>query len=210
MAGKAWNDVPPAPRPAPPPSSKGGWQSNPGGNAKGAPAPPQYSPPVIPNQSGNYSRPSAPPTAGPGPIGGIGVPPPINQYLGGDTTYLNQQRAFQKALADFLAQETQQKSKINEDYGSATKALGGQKEFDLNNMMQDFASRGLINSGLYAGAVGDYNKGFLQQMNELTKNQRRSLADLLAGETNFKKEQSLAAQRAREEAIARRASQYGL
>lgn len=203
---KGWAPSAPSPKPAPPPAQKG-WQSMP---------PPRISPPpVVPNNSGYYSRPSPPPSGGPGPMPQIAPPPAppppdITTYLGHDTTYQGQVRQYQKALADFLAQETQQRGKINEDYGSATKALGTQKTFDLNNMLQDFASRGLVNSGLYSGAVGDYNTNYLQQLNELTKGKRRSLADLLLGETNFRKEQTLQQQKAREDAIARRASQYGL
>src|SRR6266536_957972 len=103
--------------------------------------------------TGNYSRPSPPPQSNAGPIASVSPPPPdINTYLGHDTTYLGQVRGYQKALADYLAQETTQRGKITEDYGSATKALGEQKGLDLNNMLQDYASRGLANSGLYAGA----------------------------------------------------------
>lgn len=167
-----------------------------------------YSPTIVPNSSGNYVRPSAPPSAGPGPINPIA--PSIGSYLGADTTYQGQRQNFQKTLADFLSNEKLQKSKFTEDYGGAKTALGSQKTQDLSNIQQDYAGRGLLTSGLYAGAVGDYEKDFLQKLSELTKGYNRSLGDLNLGEINFRKEQQLADQRARQEALARRASQYGI
>jgi hypothetical protein len=178
-------------------------------------AQPAYSAPaVVSNSSGNYQRPSAPPAQNPGPIAPIAPPAPaiptINAYLGHDTTYLNQQREFQNALANYLAQEKQQRGKLTEDYGGAQKALNDQKGIDLGNIQSDFASRGLLTSGLFADANSQYNTSFLQKLAELTKNQQRGLADLTSGETDFRKNQSLESQRAREQAIARRASKYGL
>lgn len=171
-------------------------------------------PPVISNSSGSYQRPSAPPSGAAGPIPQIAPPAPaapsINQYLGMDTGYQQQVRQFQNALANYLASEKQQRGKINEDYGSATQALNTQKGLDLQNIQDDYGSRGLLTSGLFADANSKYNTDFLQKLAELTKNQRRGLSDLSSGEADFRKQQSLETQRAREQAIARRASKYGL
>lgn len=186
-------------------TSKKGWRA--------PPAP--YVPPVVSNSSGNYQRPSPPPSPNPGAIPTIASPAPpaapnINAYLGMDTTYLQQKRDFQNALANYLSQERTQKSKLNEDYSSANNALNTQKTQDLGNIQSDYASRGLLTSGLFADANAKYNTDFLQKLAELTKNQRRGLTDLTSGETDFRKQQLLEEQRAREQAIARRASKYGV
>lgn len=192
---------------------KQGWKPTP---APRPPAMPSYAPSVISNSSGNYVRPSPPPSSGPGPIPSISPPPrapsapSINAYLGMDTTYQQQVRDFQNALASYLASEKTQKSKINEDYGSANKALNTQKTQDLAGIQNDFASRGLLTSGLFADANSKYNTDFLSKLAELTKNQRRGLTDLSTGETDYRRQQTLETQRAREQAIARRASKYGL
>lgn len=169
--------------------------------------------PVVSNSGGSYSRPSAPPSGGMGGVQQIAQPQPpmsINQWLGHDTQYLSQKRDFQNALAGYLSTEKMQKGKINEDYASANKSMGVQKTQDLGNIQSDYASRGLLNSGLFADANAKYNADFLQRLAELTKNQRRGLGDLMTGETNFRKQQQLEEQRAREQAIARRATKYGL
>lgn len=178
-----------------------------------APPPPvhHYTPPITSNSSGHYTKPVQPAPVQTGPIQPVKPPPPsINAYLTKDTTYQQQLRSLGKSLADFLAQQKQQNSRINEDYTSANSALNTQKTFDLKNIEDDFASRGLLTSGLYAGEVGDYNTNFLQQLNELTKGKNRSLADLLSQKTQFQSQQQLAQQAAREAAIRRRAEQYGL
>jgi len=179
-----------------------------GGRVAAAPAAPS----VVSNSSGNYSRPVSPPAASAGPMPSIAqpAPPSINAYLGMDTTYQQQVRDFQRALADYLSQETVQRSKINEDYGSATKVLGTQKDTDLQNLQSDYASRGLLTSGLFADANAKYNDNYLAQLAELTKNQRRGLADLTTGETQFRNQQKLSTERAREQAIARRAAKFSL
>ncbi len=184
---------------------KKGWRPTPA-----PPAPP--APPVVSNSSGSYQRPAPPPVPNAGGVPTIGAPPgapSINSYLGVDSTYQQQMREFQAALASYLGSEKIQKSKINEDYGSANKALNTQKVQDLDNMQQDYASRGLLTSGLFADANSKYNTDFLAKLAELTKNQRRGLTDLSTGETEFRKQQQLEQQRAREQAIARRASKYG-
>lgn len=193
MADKGWDSSKP-------------WQAT--RQPQNTPAPPR----VVPNNSGNYTRPSPPPVANTGPIQPISPPrpPDINAYLGHDTTYQGQVRNYNKTLADFLANETQQRNRITGDYGSAKHAMDTQKTMDLGNIQQDYASRGLLNSGLFAQANSDYNTDWLAKLAELTKGRDRSLADLLSQETNFRKEQQLALQAAREAAIQRRAAQYGL
>lgn len=182
----------------------------------GAGAPQHAAPAVISNSNGNYSRPISPPSMSAGPMPSIAQPAPappppsLNQYLGMDTTYQQQMRDFHNALAGYLSQEKLQQGKINEDYGSATKALGTQKDTDLQNIQSDYASRGLLTSGLFADANSKYNADYLQKLAELTKNEKRGLSDLLTGETSFRNQQKLESQRAREQAIARRASKYGL
>lgn len=195
----------------------GANSSNTGGAAGGAkrkPPPnrtPPPSPPVASNNSGQYSRPAPPPAANPGPITPVKPPPPsINAYLAGDSTYQGQLSQFHNALAQFLAQEKTNKSRITTDYNTANKALNDQRSLDLKNIQDDYASRGLLTSGLFAGANSDYQKNFLQQIAELTKNRDQSLADLITGQTQFQNQQTADQEAARQEAIRRRAQKYGL
>lgn len=180
-----------------------------GGAKGGTRKPPPRRLPIGSNSTGHYSTPISVPQNNPGPIQPV-APPSIEQYLGGDTTYQQQLRGFGKSLADFLAAQKLQNSKITQDYAAAQRAMNQQKVGDLKDIENDFASRGLLSSGLYAGAVGDYNTDFLQKLGQLTTQEKRSLADLLTQKTNFISQQKLDQQKAREGAINRRAAKFGL
>lgn len=186
------------------------WNQGPAQKRRSGPTGTPPPPVIIPNASGNYTTPSRPPTGGPGAIPQISSPPPLQQYLAGDTTYQNQMRNYTKTLSDFLANLKVQRGKVGEDYGAAQRSMNTQKGLDLKNIENDFSGRGLLTSGLYAGAVGDYNTDFLQKLAELTKQRDRSLAGYKTDETNFRRQQALEQQAAREAAVRRRASQYGI
>lgn len=153
--------------------------------------------------SGKYSRPAAPPAAAPGPID-------PNAWLGADTGYQDQLRQLQLALANFNADVTRRQGDIGTQYESSNKAMQDQKVIDLKNMESDWAGRGLLRSGLYAGAVGDYNKEFDQRIADLLSGRDRSLAQLLQEQNQFKTQQELDAQAAREQALRRRSESLGV
>lgn len=174
------------------------------------PPQPQYRPAtppaaVSPSYTGQYVRPQAPPAAtNPGPIQSI------EAYLGGDTGYQSQMRSFQQALQDFLADVTRRRGTLETDYGTSQKAMNDQREMDLDKIKDDYGARGLGRSGLYADAVGDYNTEFGTRMSELERRQKEALGGLAQEEGNYKSQQELKTQQAKEQAIARRAAQYGL
>lgn len=175
-----------------------------------APPQPQYRPStppaaVSPSYTGQYVRPQAPPAAtNPGPIQSI------EQYLGGDTGYQQQIRSFNQALQDFLADVTRRRGTLETDYGTSQKAMNDQREMDLDKIKDDYGARGLGRSGLYADAVGDYETEFGTRMSELERRQKEALAGLTQEEGNYKSQQELKKQQAREQAIARRAATMGL
>lgn len=175
-----------------------------------APPQPQYRPAtppaaVSPSYTGQYVRPQAPPAAtNPGPIQSI------EQYLGGDTGYQQQIRSFNQALQDFLADVTRRRGTLETDYGTSQKAMNDQREMDLDKIKDDYGARGLGRSGLYADAVGDYETEFGTRMSELERRQKEALAGLTQEEGNYKSQQELKQQQAREQAIARRAATMGL
>jgi hypothetical protein len=80
----------------------------------------------------------------------------------------------------------------------------------LEDLMNEFASRGLIQSGLYAEEQGNFQNKFTEQMQALQQQQAGLLADLLSQETNFKREQALAIEKAKQDALQRRSSKYNI
>lgn len=172
-----------------------------------------YRPPVASTQTGQYvpSVRSVPNNMIPGSIGQIqGNAPSLEAFLGGDTGYQNQLRQFQQALNDFLADVTRRRGSLETDFGTSKKAMGDQRVKDLDMIEDDFGARGLLTSGLYGKAVGDYESEYNQRLEELTRRNQEAMAGLQQEEGTFKSQQQLKEQAAKEGAIRRRAEQYGL
>lgn len=155
--------------------------------------------------SGKYSRPSAPPVAAPGPM-----QTDPNAWLGADVPYQDQLRQLQLALSNFNADVTRRQGDVGTQYETSNKSMQDQKVMDLKNMEADWAGRGLLRSGLYANAVGDYNKEFDQRVTDLVSGRDRTLAQLLQEQNQFKTQQGLDAQAAREQALRRRSESLGV
>ncbi len=176
-----------------------------------APAPTQRAiqmPRLTANSGGQYSRtsrPAAPPSVQPGPV----VTDP-SAWLGTDTGYQGQLRDLQLALSNFNADATRRRGDIGTDYGTSQHALQDQKGLDLKSMESDWAGRGLLRSGLYATAVGDYNKEYDQRLAQLLSSRDRALSQLTQEQNSFRTQQGLDTQAAREAALRRRASTLGV
>lgn len=145
--------------------------------------------------------------------------PSIDEFLGSDTGYQEQVAALQKAMADYQGQMGQQKSQYGVDYSAKVNELGFNKDRNaaggaykdaLRGTENDFASRGLLNSGLFGQADADVTNQFGRRQGDLDRAQSDFLSGLEQAFTNFQSEQGLTSQRAKNEAIARRAAQYGV
>ena len=160
--------------------------------------------PVYSNQIGNYSQPVPVPSQVPGNI------TDINAYLGQDTGYQGQLRDYDKALQDFLADVTRRRGTLETEFGLSNKALYDQRVKDLEAIKDDFGARGLLRSGLYAGELSDYETEFGQRKSDLARRNTDALSGLTQEESSFKSQSELKKQKAREDAIARRAATYGI
>lgn len=140
-------------------------------------------------------------------------PPPvpsIKEFLAGDSAYKSQQDAIAKALADYTAQYQTQLENYTIGHKSRLGDLGIARERGAEDLENDFAGRGLLRSGLYADELGKFNSDFDRQASDLEAALAEYTSNLSTGKQNFTTEQQLARQRAEQEAIARRAAQYGL
>jgi hypothetical protein len=176
---------------------------------------------ITPTTSGQYTT-QAPAARVAGPMmsdrrkpkkkhksGGGGIPG-INKYLAGDTTYQDQISQLMKQREQFNRSNSSQQSMVNQDFGTALDKMLRQKDTDHKSMTGDFASRGLLNSGLFTKSVGDYDTNYQQQYNELATGQQRSLSDLLEALANYGTENDAATLAAKQDAIRRRAQKYGI
>lgn len=165
-------------------------------------APKRVAPKPAPKPTAKIVTPPSPPKPPP--------PPSVSQYLASDSTYQAQLAAFNKALADYQADQGLSRTDYQTGYDQNYRDIGLAKEEAAQNLEEDFASRGLLKSGLYAADLGELNKQYQNQYTDLG-NQRTSFFDQLAQDlAKYKNDQSVQKQNAYAEAVRRRAEKYNL
>lgn len=155
--------------------------------------------------SSGTRAPSGPPASAAGPVA-----PSVDDYLGSDSGYQQQLRELANALAQFTGDVTKRRGDLTTEYGLSKKAMEDQKVKDLDLMEDDFGARGVIRSGLYGQAVGDYNTEYGKRATDLDRGQTNALAGLDTETNRFKSQQQLSTESAKEAAIRRRAESYGI
>lgn len=164
-----------------------------------------YRPPSIrTTASGQYTKPMPVPAA---TAGGI---PDIGAFLGSDTAYQDQLRQFAQALADMNADVTRRRGSIGAQFETSKKGMADQRVKDLSNIEADYGARGLLRSGLYAKAQGDYETEYNNRLTDLGRQNTDALSQLDQELNQYQSQQNLQTQAAREAAIRRRAEQYGV
>lgn len=183
------NPAPPRPSsPAPTYTSSTGTYSSGGGGGGG----------------GNYSSYAAPSTPPPPP------PMSINDWLNQDSTYQSQESALKKALTDYIAQQGVAKNQYNVDYTGRTHDLALQKTRSLDDQANDFASRGMYFSGVYGKDMSNLVGDFARRQSDMDTAKANYFANLANDLGNFQDQQQLTETKAKQDAINRRAAQYGL
>lgn len=171
-------------------------------------------PRTSPRRTSSPSPPSSPPRSSPGrvntPTPPKPKPPSIKEYLAGDEAFQQARRGSKRSLNDFLSDLQRRRGEAKTSFKQTTQSMERDRERQLERMKDEFASRGLIHSGLYAKEQGEFQEDFAQQMQSLEQQQAGLLADLISERTNFRREQELAMEAARQEALARRASRHNL
>ena len=132
------------------------------------------------------------------------------KYLAGDTTYQQQVADFNRSKSDYESQYKRQTGIVNRDYAETQRALNRQGEQDRMDQQNDFAGRGILRSGVFAKALGDYNTEFNTRMKSLTTGKSDKLGDLETQRTSFLRQLQLELNAARQDAIRRRAARLGI
>lgn len=138
------------------------------------------------------------------------VVPDINSYLGMDSGYQTAVRSSKQSLADFLSEINRRQSEANTQYTQTRSSMEQDRNQQLQKIRDEFASRGLINSGLFGEEQGNFNNQYNQQVTTLDQQQAALLADLLSQRTNYQREQAQALEAAKQEALQRRAAKYNI
>ena len=134
------------------------------------------------------------------------VQPNVDEWLANDVAYKTQSDQLAKAWADYQAQSKQTEGQYRTDYTSKQAELGKTRELAGQELESDYASRGMLGSGLYAKAYTDYTTDYDNRQKQLDTGLSDFLANLLAQTNNYKSEQDIASEKAKQDAIARRAA----
>lgn len=145
---------------------------------------------------GSYSAPKAPKA------------PSIGSYLGTDSTYQQSVRGGKRSLTDFLSEMGRRRGEAGTQFTQTSGSMERDRVSQLEDLRNEFASRGLIQSGLYGEEQGEFQKKFTEQQTALSQQQAALLADLLSQEKNYRRENDLATEAAKQEALQRRAAKY--
>jgi len=175
---------------------------------------PSYSQPSY-GGGGSYAQAPATPSFGIGaPTGGGmgGAPAPAPQskpvmsegdWLSGDSEYQDQLTQYGTALTDFLARLTKQKNDFTQDYEVAKQGLDRNEMNGLQNLGEDFTSRGLANSGLFANSRKEAQTNFQGQRDGMNTARDRALSDFTTQETDKRNSTKMAQDNARKSSLGR-------
>lgn len=142
------------------------------------------------------------------------VPAPVipkfdQNYLSGDTAYSSQKSAYQKALADFAAQQGADRTNYGNEYNASVTQMQKDQSQGALDLKDDYAARGLLTSGVYSDALNDFNADYTNKFNELARAKAAYEGDLTNANTNFKTQQQLLLDKAKQDALNRYNDKYG-
>ncbi len=138
------------------------------------------------------------------------VVPSLASYLGTDSVYQQAVSGGKRGLADFISELGRRKGEATTQYNQTLSSMERDRTTQLDALRQEFASRGLINSGLFGEEQGKFQQQFTDQINALGQQQTGLLNDILAQEKNYRRENDLSLEQAKQEALQRRAARYNL
>lgn len=133
-----------------------------------------------------------------------------NKWLAGDTTYQQQLSNYKKSKSDYESQYKRQTGIINRDYSESQRSMNRQGDSDRTDQKNDFAGRGILRSGVFAKALGDYNTEFQAKLKNLLTGKSDKLGDLGMQRTNFLRQLKLEQDAARQDALRRRSAKLGI
>lgn len=138
-----------------------------------------------------------------------GGPKKPKQISWEDSEWQATERSLKKALADYMARRQTESTRTATDYNQAQRDMGTQKVRDLDDIREDFASRGVLQSGVYGTRVGEYNTDFGNKTAELSRRYNDQVKDFSDSLREFQEEQNQAREAAKLAAIRRRAAKLG-
>lgn len=121
-----------------------------------------------------------------------------------DSTYWDTLNQLLQNSEMYRQNMTLQQARANEDYGVSTQKMAKQRGRDLTNIREDFASRGVVKSGVYGGRVGEYESDYQTALADLARAKNRSLQDVSQAYNQYLEQWRLQKQQAINDAIQRK------
>jgi hypothetical protein len=183
----------------------GGYAPNPGtifGGAPNSTTPQQIQSPVGAVHPQNFANPDP-------LIGGTGDPN-LDKYLGTDATYQSQLSDLIRNYDQYNSQKNLTSSQTQADYDAKQRSLDTQSTQDRLNMRNAAAARGILQSGIYANQLGQYNDANQQQLTNLLGGLQNSKDNANLAYNNFVANEMASKEQAIQQAAARRSAQLGL
>lgn len=158
---------------------------------------------------GGYSTKSVGSTAT-GQVAPVAAPkvPTLDEFLTGDTAYQDQMAQFNKALSDYQAQNNAEIGQYNTNYATNKNDLGIQQTRSDEDLQNDFAARGMFVSGLQAKNRSDLLNDYSRRFSDLDTQRSQFLSDQARDLSNYSSDITLGRNKAKTDAINRRALKY--
>lgn len=138
------------------------------------------------------------------------APPDINQWLGSDLAYQDYASMAGKNQSDFLSSLTSRRGNEATTRDQALRNLAEQNPKNREALQEEYASRGLTESGIYGNALTDLSNQYAKSQTDVGSTYTKSMADLTEEEQGYNAEAAAQLSAARQAAIRRRAAKYGL
>jgi hypothetical protein len=131
-------------------------------------------------------------------------------WLNQDADYKGQESASQKAMSDFLGRYNMDLANYGTEFTAKTGQLEKDRDFSLDRLMEDYASRGMVRSGLYSTADNQLDGKFNDMSADFGRAKGQFEGNLAMDKQGFETDNNLGLQRAKQDALGRRAAKYGL
>lgn len=136
-------------------------------------------------------------------------PPTEKEWLAGDSAYNDQLSEYDRALQEYLARIAAKESEVNQDASIALQSNARNQSMGLNNNAEDFAARGMINSGLFVNSAEQLNDRYGESRSAIETNKGRQLGSLTDERDTYRRENELGRGNARRQALQRMAMKFG-
>ena len=97
--------------------------------------------------------------------------PSLASYLGMDSGYQSAVRGQKRSLNDFLSELGRRRGEAGTQYKQTQASMERDRVRQLDELRQEFASRGLIQSGLFGEEQGRFQQQFTDQSTALDQQQ---------------------------------------